>query len=84
MAAPARSVFRISLAAALAVSLVLRPGLAAAQFAPGDYLIRDTEIEEILRRDVAPLFQAAGIDPKGIQIVLVGVEGPQRLGRARA
>jgi len=68
----ARPVLRIALATALAASLVLRPGLAAAQFAQGDTLIRDTEIEEILHRDAAPIFQAAGIDPKGIQIVLVG------------
>src|SRR5258708_22890347 len=72
MAAPARSVFRTTLAAALAISLVLRPGLAAAQLGPGEALRRDTEIEEILHRDAAPIFQAAGIDPKGIQIVLVG------------
>jgi predicted Zn-dependent protease len=72
MAAPARSVFRNSLAVALAFSLVLRPGLAAAQGDEGTYQIRDTEIEEILHRDVAPLFSAAGIDPKGIQIVLIG------------
>jgi predicted Zn-dependent protease len=72
MAAPARSIFRASLAAALAISLVLRPGLAAAQYAQGDTLIRDTEIEDILRRDAIPLFTAAGIDPKGIQIVLIG------------
>ena len=64
MAAPARSVSRIALAAALTFSLVLQPGRAAAQFAPGDYLIRDTEIEEILRKDVTPLFAAAGIDSK--------------------
>jgi predicted Zn-dependent protease len=76
MAAPARSVFRVALAATLAFSTVLRPGIAAAQFAPGDSLIRDTEIEEILHRDVAPIFAAAGIDPKGIQIVLVGSKDP--------
>jgi predicted Zn-dependent protease len=76
MAAPARKIFHSGLAAALAISLVLRPGLAAAQFAPGDTLIRDTEIEETLRRDVTPLFAAAGIDPKGIQIVLVGSKEP--------
>jgi predicted Zn-dependent protease len=76
MAAPARSVFRISLAAALAVSLVLRPGLAAAQLGPGETLIRDTEIEDILRRDSAPIFEAAGIDSKNIQIVLVGAKDP--------
>ena len=76
MAAPARSVSRVALAATLAFSTVLRPGIAAAQFAPGDSLIRDTEIEEILHRDVAPIFAAAGIDPKGIQIVLVGSKDP--------
>src|SRR5438045_2916166 len=76
MAAPARSVFRPALAAALAISLVLRPGLAAAQLGPGESLIRDTEIEEILHRDSAPIFQAAGIDPKGIQIVLIGAKEP--------
>jgi predicted Zn-dependent protease len=76
MAAPACSVSRIALAASLAVSFALQPGRAAAQFAPGDSLIRDTEIEEILHRDVAPLFTAAGIDPKGIEIVLVGSKEP--------
>ena len=60
----------------MAVSLVLQPGRAAAQFAPGDYLVRDTEIEEILRREVTPLFQAAGIDSKSIQIVLVASKDP--------
>src|SRR5579859_208670 len=72
MAAPRRSVLRTCLAGALAVSFVLRPGLAAAQFGQGDSLIRDTEIEDMLHRDVAPIFTAAGIDPKGIQIVLLG------------
>jgi predicted Zn-dependent protease len=76
MAAPARSVFHVSLAAALAFSLVLRPGVAAAQLGPGETLIRDTEIEDILRRDSAPIFLAAGIDPKGIQIALVGAKDP--------
>ncbi len=76
MAAPARSVSRIALAAALTFSLVLQPGRAAAQFAPGDYLVRDTEIEEILRKDVTPLFTAAGINDKGIEIVLVASKEP--------
>ena len=76
MTAPARSIARNSLAAALAISLVLRPGLAAAQFAPGDTLIRDTEIEDVLRRQVTPLFNAAGIDSKSIQIILVGSREP--------
>ncbi len=76
MAAPASSVSRMALAAALTFSLVLQPGRAAAQFAPGDSLIRDTEIEEILRKDVTPVFGAAGINDKGIEIVLVGSKEP--------
>jgi predicted Zn-dependent protease len=76
MTAPVRSAFHLTLAAALAISLVLRPGLAAAQLGPGETLIRDTEIEDILRRDSTPIFQAAGIDPKGIQIALIGAKDP--------
>ena len=76
MASPARPVFRAVLAAAITISVVLRPGLASAQFTPGDTLIRDTEIEEILHRQSAPIFAAAGIDPKGIEIVLVGSKDP--------
>jgi predicted Zn-dependent protease len=72
MAAPARSFLRVALAAALGLSMVLRPGLAAAQLAPGETLIRDTEIEDILHRDADPIFKAAGIDPKGVQIILIG------------
>ena len=76
MTSPSRSVFRAALAAAITLSVVLQPGLAAAQFLPGDTLIRDTEIEEILHRQSAPIFAAAGIDPKGIQIVLIGSKDP--------
>jgi predicted Zn-dependent protease len=72
MAAPARSFLRVALAAALGLSMVLRPGLAAAQLGPGETLIRDTEIEDILHRDADPIFKAAGIDPKGVQIILIG------------
>jgi predicted Zn-dependent protease len=70
MVSPARSAFRFLLAAALTTSLVLRPGLAAAD--DGDTLIRDTEIEEILHHDADPILQAAGIDPKTVQIAIVG------------
>ena len=38
----------------------------------GPSLIRDTEIEEILHRDADPLFEAAGLDPKTVRILLVG------------
>ena len=35
-------------------------------------LVRDTEIEEILHQDGDPIFVAAGLDPKDVQIHLVG------------
>ncbi len=38
----------------------------------GESLIRDTEIEEILLKDSMPIFQAAGLDPKSVHILLVG------------
>jgi predicted Zn-dependent protease len=52
---------------ALAVSLAVAPSLANAQS-----LIRDTEIEEILFRDSAPILEAAGIDSKSVEILLIG------------
>jgi predicted Zn-dependent protease len=54
-------------AVALAVSLAMTPSLANAQS-----LIRDTEIEEILFRDSAPILEAAGIDSKSVEILLIG------------
>jgi predicted Zn-dependent protease len=38
----------------------------------GVSIIRDTEIEEILHEDGDPIFVAAGLDPKAVQIHLVG------------
>lgn len=67
MNSPFRSVSRLALAAALAAGLALSAGQAAAQS-----LIRDTEIEEILARDSKPILDAAGIDAKSVEIVLIG------------
>ena len=67
MNSPFRSVSRLALTAALAVSVSLGAGQAAAQS-----LIRDTEIEEILARDSKPILDAAGIDAKSVEIVLIG------------
>jgi predicted Zn-dependent protease len=71
MSAPARSFSRIVL------SLALAAGLAATTAAPasaqdGLSLIRDTEIEEILAKNSEPILRAAGIDPKTVDIVIVG------------
>src|SRR4051812_17381542 len=70
MASPARSISRLAMAAVLACGLVLQPVAASAQ--EGMSLIRDTEIEEILKEDSAPIFTAAGFDSKGVQILLIG------------
>ena len=67
MVSPIRSASRLALAATIAVGVTLAPTVAAAQS-----LIRDTEIEEILARDSAPILKAAGIDAKTVEIVLVG------------
>jgi len=39
---------------------------------PGISIVRDTEIEAILHQDADPIFVAAGLDPKRVQIHLVG------------
>jgi len=77
MVAPARiaplgTVLRTALAVSVSATLVLRPAVAAAQQAGGETLIRDTEIEEILKKDAAPIFSAAGIDPTNVQIAIIG------------
>lgn len=69
MNSPFRSVSRLAVTAVLTGSLIAAAGPAAAQ---GESLIRDTEIEEILHRDADPILRAANIDPKDVQIVLIG------------
>lgn len=59
------------LSAGLALGLALQGQRAQAQDAPMS-LIRDTEIEDILKDDAAPLFAAAGLDAKSIHILLIG------------
>lgn len=71
MVSPARSPARLALAGLSALSLVIQAAPARAQEEPIT-LIRDTEIEEILRDDAAPLYQAAGVDSKSIHILLIG------------
>ena len=68
MVTPARS--KTVLAAALSLSLLLHAAPVRAD--DGVALIRDTEIEEILRKDSEPIFKAAGIDAKSINILLIG------------
>src|SRR5436190_3039960 len=70
MVPPARSVSRLLLSAAVATSLLAAPLRAAAQ--DGESLIRDTEIEEILHKDADPILRAASIDPKNVQMIIIG------------
>src|SRR5258705_5677472 len=70
MASSARSISRFLMAATLSLGFVLQPVAAFAQ--EGMSLIRDTEIEETLKEDSTPIFQAAGFDPKAVQIILIG------------
>src|SRR5436190_16436348 len=75
MVLPARSpsrlaVSRLLLSAAVATSLLAAPLRAAAQ--DGESLIRDTEIEEILHKDADPILRAASIDPKNVQMIIIG------------
>lgn len=70
MISPFRSVSRLALCGLMAAGLAASARSAAAQ--DGETLIRDTEIEEILYRDAKPIFEAAGMDPKNVQILIVG------------
>jgi predicted Zn-dependent protease len=45
---------------------------ALAQNGPPISIIRDTEIEEILHQDADPIFVAAGLEPRHVQIHLIG------------
>lgn len=67
MVSPFRSVSRVALGLAVAASVALSAGQAAAQS-----FIRDTEIEEILARNSEPILRAAGIEPRNVEIILVG------------
>jgi len=69
MVSPSRTPFRLLLAATAALAVALP---ARAQQGEAISLIRDTEIEQILHDDAAPLYEAAGIDAKSIHILLIG------------
>jgi predicted Zn-dependent protease len=56
---------------ALAAALAAPVSASFAQDQPSISLIRDTEIEEILHEDADPIFVAAGLNPKSVQIHIV-------------
>src|SRR5436190_10731939 len=63
-----------ALAAVTAASLALAPGAAHAQALPknaGIPLIRDAEIEQLLRDYTSPILRAANLSKQNIQVVLI-------------
>jgi predicted Zn-dependent protease len=60
-----------AIGAATLIAALLPTSSAPAQDAPIS-LIRDTEVEEILRSDADPLLRAAGINPKAVTVYIVG------------
>jgi predicted Zn-dependent protease len=81
MVSPTRSVSRVAVAVGLAASLTATARPAAAQ--EGETLIRDTEIEEILHKDADPILVAANIDPKNVQIIIIGAKDPNAFAAPR-
>lgn len=57
---------------AVVSALTMSTAPASAQDDPGVSIIRDTEIEAILRKDCDPIFIAAGLTPQNVQIHIVG------------
>ena len=66
------SLARSAVAIAAIAGLAGASGPVRAQEDPGISLIRDTEIEEIVREDATPIWKAAGLNPDAIQLHLVG------------
>lgn len=71
--APVRGLFGRALAALLALATAGQSLPAAAQTAePKLSIIRDAEIEQLLREYTQPVFRAAGINAGAVKIILVG------------
>jgi predicted Zn-dependent protease len=67
MVSRSRPVSHLALAVALAASVSFAAGPAAAQS-----LIRDTEIEAFLHKESDPILRAAGMDPKNVEVIIIG------------
>src|SRR3954467_2780438 len=58
-----------------AAALVLAPVQAPAQENKGPALLRDTEIEQLLREYTRPILRAAGLEKQNIQVVIINDNG---------
>jgi predicted Zn-dependent protease len=63
---------RVLVGCVATLSLLTAPARVYAQSDQQPSLVRDTEIEEILREDADPVFRAAGLNPHDVNIHLVG------------
>jgi len=64
--------FRCGVGGVAVASLLCGPAtIAHAQDGPGLNIVRDTEIEEILHQEMDPVFAAANMDPKRVQLYVV-------------
>lgn len=70
--APVRHGWRASIAAAACAALVATSSPATAQAPRGLPIIRDGEIEQLLRDYTAPIFKAAGIRSGAAKVIIVG------------
>ncbi|MCO5129192.1 MAG: M48 family metalloprotease [Xanthobacteraceae bacterium] len=73
-AAPRRRVLRARFGVALSVALAFAPMLARAQESragKGPSLLRDTEIEQLLRDYTRPILRAAGLEKQNIQVAII-------------
>lgn len=59
------------IAVALAVTMAWIPAAASAQENKGPKLLRDTEIEQLLREYTRPILRAAGLEKQNIQVVII-------------
>jgi predicted Zn-dependent protease len=73
-AAP-RSKFSRLTAAVTAAALAVAPVSALAQENRGPSLLRDTEIEQLLRDYTRPILRAAGMEKQNIQVVIINDSG---------
>ena len=72
--AASRRIFRLT-AAVTAAALAIAPVSAGAQQNKGSALLRDAEIEQLLRDYTRPILRAAGLEKQNIQVVIINDGG---------
>ena len=70
--APARRAIALVLAGALAATMLLQPTAAQAQRIP---IIRDAELEQLLRDYLNPVLRAAGLGKQNVRVVIINDMG---------